>query len=257
MPFVNADALQLPFADGTFDAVTISYGLRNVEDTVAALTEMRRVTAAGGVIVIAEFSTPTWAPFRAVYREWIMAALPALARPFSSNPRAYDYLAESILAWPNQAKLANLLREAGWSDVEWKNLSGGIVALHRAVRTYFLQRVDDPREAHPERAANELLLLHRGGPLTARMAGVPAATLPTLHRATPADHGWMLELIERDEGARAARIAGNAAALGVPGLVVVTGAAPAALALRGKQSLAELKRRLDARLDRLLKQPKA
>ncbi|RXW33118.1 demethylmenaquinone methyltransferase [Brevilactibacter flavus] len=133
LPFVNADALQLPFADGTFDAVTISYGLRNVEDTVAALTEMRRVTAAGGVIVIAEFSTPTWAPFRAVYREWIMAALPALARPFSSNPRAYDYLAESILAWPNQAKLADLLREAGWSDVEWKNLSGGIVALHRAV----------------------------------------------------------------------------------------------------------------------------
>ena len=133
LPFVNADALQLPFADDTFDAVTISYGLRNVEDTVAALTEMRRVTRPGGHVVIAEFSTPTWGPFRAVYREWIMAALPALAKPFSSNPRAYSYLAESILAWPDQQGLADLLREAGWHDVEWKNLTGGIVALHRAV----------------------------------------------------------------------------------------------------------------------------
>ena len=133
LPFVNADALQLPFADDTFDAVTISYGLRNVEDTVAALTEMRRVTRPGGHVVIAEFSTPTWGPFRAVYREWIMAALPALAKPFSSNPRAYSYLAESILAWPDQQRLADLLREAGWHDVEWKNLTGGIVALHRAV----------------------------------------------------------------------------------------------------------------------------
>ena len=133
LPFVNADALQLPFADDTFDAVTISYGLRNVEDTVAALTEMRRVTRPGGHVVIAEFSTPTWGPFRAVYQEWIMAALPALAKPFSSNPRAYSYLAESILAWPDQRTLAGLLRGAGWADVEWKNLSGGIVALHRAV----------------------------------------------------------------------------------------------------------------------------
>ena len=131
--FVNADALQLPFADGTFDAVTISYGLRNVEDTLAALTEMRRVTAPGGVLVIAEFSAPSWSPFRTVYQEWIMAALPALARPFSTNPRAYEYLAESILAWPDQPALAALIAEAGWRDVEWKNLSGGIVALHRAV----------------------------------------------------------------------------------------------------------------------------
>ena len=133
LPFVAGDATALPFADDTFDAVTISYGLRNVEDTVAALTEMRRVTRPGGHVVIAEFSTPTWGPFRAVYREWIMAALPALAKPFSSNPRAYSYLAESILAWPDQQGLADLLREAGWHDVEWKNLTGGIVALHRAV----------------------------------------------------------------------------------------------------------------------------
>lgn len=131
--FVNADGLQLPFADDTFDAVTISYGLRNVEDTLAALTEMHRVTAPGGVAVIAEFSTPTWAPFREVYRRYLVRMLPTMSGILSSNPRAYDYLAESILAWPDQPTLADLMREAGWRDVEWKNLSGGIVALHRAV----------------------------------------------------------------------------------------------------------------------------
>ncbi|MFV0452000.1 MAG: demethylmenaquinone methyltransferase [Propioniciclava sp.] len=132
LTFVNADALQLPFADGTFDAVTISYGLRNVEDTAAALREMRRVTAPGGRLVIAEFSTPTAAPFRAVYERWIVRALPTLSGLFSSNPTAYDYLAESILAWPSQDALADRIAEAGWRDVEWKNLTGGIVALHRA-----------------------------------------------------------------------------------------------------------------------------
>lgn len=131
--FVNADALQLPFADDTFDAVTISYGLRNVEDTAAALTEMRRVTAPGGTLVIAEFSTPTWAPFREVYRRYLVRALPTMSGLLASNPRAYDYLAESILAWPDQPTLAALLEQTGWRDVEWKNLSGGIVALHRAV----------------------------------------------------------------------------------------------------------------------------
>ena len=131
--FVNADGLQLPFADHTFDAVTISYGLRNVEDTAAALAEMRRVTAPGGVLVIAEFSTPTWAPFREVYRRYLVRMLPTVSGVLSSNPRAYDYLAESILAWPDQPGLAELITGAGWRDVEWKNLSGGIVALHRAV----------------------------------------------------------------------------------------------------------------------------
>lgn len=133
LQFVAGDALQLPYADDTFDTVTISYGLRNVEDTAGALAELRRVTVPGGTLVIAEFSTPTWAPFRAVYRRYLLRALPPLAGALSSNPRAYDYLAESILAWPDQSGLARLIAEAGWADVEWKNLSGGIVALHRAV----------------------------------------------------------------------------------------------------------------------------
>ena len=134
LAFVAADALQLPYADEAFDAVTISFGLRNVEDTSAALAEMRRVTRPGGRLVVCEFSSPTWAPFRRVYTEYLVAAIPRIASVVSSNPAAYDYLAESIRAWPDQARLAGLLAAAGWRDVAWRNLTGGVVALHRAVR---------------------------------------------------------------------------------------------------------------------------
>ena len=131
LSFVAADALRLPYADGAFDAVTISFGLRNVEDPPAALRELRRVTRTGGTLVVCEFSTPTWAPFRIVYLNYLVAALPRIARLISSNPAAYEYLAESIQAWPDQPGLAAVIGEAGWRDVEWRNLSGGIVALHR------------------------------------------------------------------------------------------------------------------------------
>ena len=131
LAFVNADALALPFADGAFDAVTISFGLRNVEDTAAALAELRRVTRPGGRLVICEFSTPTWAPLRWAYHGVALRALPLIARLSASNPVAYEYLAESIRAWPVQAELAAAMAQAGWRDVEWKNVSGGIVALHR------------------------------------------------------------------------------------------------------------------------------
>ena len=128
--FVAGDALALPFPDDTFDAVTISYGLRNVENTEAALREMRRVTRPGGRVVIAEFSTPTNGAFRHVYTDYLVAALPRIAK-LSSNPVAYGYLAESIMAWPDQAGLADVMARAGWSDVGWQNHAGGIVALHR------------------------------------------------------------------------------------------------------------------------------
>jgi demethylmenaquinone methyltransferase/2-methoxy-6-polyprenyl-1,4-benzoquinol methylase len=132
LSFVAADALHLPYADGCFDAVTISFGLRNVEDPAAALREMRRVTRPGGTLVVCEFSSPTWAPFRTVYANYLVAAIPRIARLVSSNPVAYEYLAESIQAWPDQPALAAEIAAAGWSDAEWRNLSGGIVALHRA-----------------------------------------------------------------------------------------------------------------------------
>jgi demethylmenaquinone methyltransferase/2-methoxy-6-polyprenyl-1,4-benzoquinol methylase len=134
VPLVGADALALPFADGAFDAVTISFGLRNVTDPDAALTEMARVTRPGGRLVVCEFSTPTWLVFRAVYMEYLMRALPAIARRVSSNPEAYVYLAESIRAWPTQQALAQRIAAAGWTDVAWRDLTGGIVALHHAVK---------------------------------------------------------------------------------------------------------------------------
>ena len=135
VPLVGADALALPFADGVFDAVTISFGLRNVADPDAALAEMARVTRPGGRLVVCEFSIPTWAPFRIVYLEYLMRALPAVARRVSSNPEAYVYLAETIRAWPNQQQLARRVAAAGWTDVAWRDLTGGIVALHHAIKT--------------------------------------------------------------------------------------------------------------------------
>jgi len=134
LPFVAGDALHLPFADASFDAVTISFGLRNVADTTAALAEMLRVTRPGGRIVVCEFSTPSFEPLRTVYKEYLVRALPAVARVVSSDPESYVYLADSIRDWPDQVGLGRLLRRVGWRDVAYRNLSGGIVALHRGVR---------------------------------------------------------------------------------------------------------------------------
>ncbi|APY90860.1 demethylmenaquinone methyltransferase [Streptomyces alfalfae] len=134
MPFTAGDGTKLPFKDDTFDAVTISFGLRNIQDTGAALRELYRVTRPGGRVVICEFSHATWAPFRTVYEEYLMRALPPVARAVSSNPDAYVYLAESIRSWPDQPALAGLLKDAGWSKVAWRNLTGGVVALHRGFK---------------------------------------------------------------------------------------------------------------------------
>jgi demethylmenaquinone methyltransferase/2-methoxy-6-polyprenyl-1,4-benzoquinol methylase len=134
LPFVAGDAMNLPFKDGVFDAVTISFGLRNVQDHDRALQEMLRVTRPGGVLVVCEFSAPVWKPFRTLYTEYLMKALPAIARKTSSNPAAYEYLAESIRAWPDQTQLAAKIRAAGWGKVQWRNATGGIVAIHRATK---------------------------------------------------------------------------------------------------------------------------
>jgi demethylmenaquinone methyltransferase/2-methoxy-6-polyprenyl-1,4-benzoquinol methylase len=134
VPLLAGDALRLPFPDAAFDAVTISFALRNVVDPVAALREMARVTRPGGRLVVCEFSTPTNPAFRVGYLSYLMRSLPTVARAVSSNPDAYVYLAESIRAWPDQAGLAGRIGAAGWQRVAWRNLTGGVVALHRAVR---------------------------------------------------------------------------------------------------------------------------
>lgn len=132
LAFTKADALNLPFGDGEFDVATISFGLRNTQNTEKALAEMFRVVKPGGHLVVTEFSSPTFGPFRTIYTNYLMRALPAIARKTSSNPDAYIYLAESIRAWPDQERLAALISGAGWVDVTWKNLTGGVVAVHKA-----------------------------------------------------------------------------------------------------------------------------
>ena len=124
--------MALPFADDTFDAVTISFGLRNVADVKVALAEMRRVTRPGGRLVICECSQPVWGPFRTVYMAYLMRVLPQVARFVGSNAAAYRYLSETIRDWPDQRTLAAMITEAGWRDARWRNLTGGIAAVHHA-----------------------------------------------------------------------------------------------------------------------------
>jgi len=127
---VAGDALRLPFRDAAFDAVTISFGLRNVARPAAALAEMRRVTRPGGRLVVCEFSTITIGPLDMLYRRYLTNVLPAVARRTARNPEAYTYLAESIADWPAQRELAGVIEAAGWSAVRWRDLSLGVVAVH-------------------------------------------------------------------------------------------------------------------------------
>lgn len=131
LEFVQADATDLPFADGEFDAVTMSFGLRNVNDPRRALRELRRVTRPGGRIVVCEFSHPPSRVFNGLYRFYNGRVLPVVAKAVSSNAEAYDYLNESIRDWPDQPTLAAWMRDSGWDDVAYRNLTFGIVALHR------------------------------------------------------------------------------------------------------------------------------
>ncbi len=149
--FVAGDATNLPFADNSFDASTISFGLRNVSDPHLALAEMLRVTKPGGRLVIAEFSQPVVPLWRTMYTEYLMRALPAIATKVSSNPAAYVYLAESIKAWPNQDELAAWIVESGWENVAYRNLNGGIVAVHRATKPGSGQVIPTPAAEAPVR----------------------------------------------------------------------------------------------------------
>ena len=134
LKFVKGDAMKLPFGNNEFDVTTISFGLRNTKDYEVALREALRVTKVGGRMVIVEFSTPTFPPFRKLYMNYLMRTLPKIARKTSSNPVAYEYLAESIRAWPNQEQLAAKMSANGWSNPTWKNLTGGVVAVHTGIK---------------------------------------------------------------------------------------------------------------------------
>lgn len=129
--FVEADAMALPFKNGEFDAVTISFGLRNVVDPKKALAEMYRVLKPGGRLVVCEFSTPSRALFRAGYGAYMKYLMPSIVGAASSNPEAYTYLADSIRDWPDQSTLSQWIRGAGFTRVAYRNLTVGVVALHR------------------------------------------------------------------------------------------------------------------------------
>ncbi len=132
LEFVFADATNLPFATNEFDATTISFGLRNVVDVEKALREMFRVTKPGGRVVICEFSRVQNRFLRPLYEFYLKRLLPVFSRLAGQKPEAYDYLAESILAWPSQKKLAKKIASAGFEKVVYKNLVFGVVAIHVA-----------------------------------------------------------------------------------------------------------------------------
>lgn len=132
--WVNGDGTRLPLPDDSVDAVTIGFGLRNLPDPSAGLAEFARVARPGARLVVLEFSRPTWAPFGALYSRYLVGALPNVAKLVTSDPAAYRYLADSIRQWPDQAALGEWIAAAGWAGVRWKNLTGGIVAVHQAVK---------------------------------------------------------------------------------------------------------------------------
>ncbi|MEY2826629.1 MAG: hypothetical protein RLZZ122_993 [Actinomycetota bacterium] len=133
LKFVFADAMKLPFSDEEFDVVTISFGLRNVQNHQIALGEFFRVLKTGGKLVVCEFSKVA-GPLGAIYLWYLRNILPIVARVFSSNPDAYTYLSDSIEAWPNQDQLKSDIERAGFQSVKYQNLSFGVVALHTAER---------------------------------------------------------------------------------------------------------------------------
>jgi len=131
---VEADALNLPFSDASYDAVTIAFGLRNLENPRRGLSEMFRVLKPGGAIAILEFSKPVVPVFRQLFAFYFRNVLPRLGAIISRQSLAYQYLPDSVGKFPPQDELAEIVRSAGFSRVSYRNLTGGIAALHWGVR---------------------------------------------------------------------------------------------------------------------------
>ncbi len=133
-PFIEGDALRLPFAERSFDAATIAFGLRNLSDIAGGLRELHRILKPGGRLVILEFSRPVAPGFRAIFQFYFSRVLPRLGGLVSGSRGAYEYLPDSVSKFPNQTRLADLMRETGFAGVEYRNLTGGIAAMHSGTR---------------------------------------------------------------------------------------------------------------------------
>jgi demethylmenaquinone methyltransferase / 2-methoxy-6-polyprenyl-1,4-benzoquinol methylase len=131
---VCADALSLPFPDASFDGATVGFGVRNLASLDQGLAEMARVLRPGARLVVLEFTTPVWRPFRAAYFFYFLHVLPLIGRLVSRHGSAYDYLPESVLRFPEPPELARGMERAGFDSVQWRRLTGGIVAVHHGVR---------------------------------------------------------------------------------------------------------------------------
>jgi demethylmenaquinone methyltransferase/2-methoxy-6-polyprenyl-1,4-benzoquinol methylase len=134
IPFVEGDALRLPFADETFDAATIAFGLRNLAGVGDGLKELRRILRPEGRLAVLEFSSPVVPGFRALFRFYFARVLPRIGGLVSGSRGAYEYLPDSVSRFPDQKRLAALMREAGFENVSYRNLTGGIAALHTGTR---------------------------------------------------------------------------------------------------------------------------
>lgn len=135
VPFIEGDALRLPFADGSFNAVTIAFGLRNLAGVSDGLSELRRVLAPGGRVAILEFSSPVVPGFRALFNFYFRNVLPRIGGLVSGSRGAYEYLPDSVSKFPDQKRLAEMMREVGFVEVAYSNLTGGIAALHTGRRS--------------------------------------------------------------------------------------------------------------------------
>ncbi|MBA2379299.1 MAG: bifunctional demethylmenaquinone methyltransferase/2-methoxy-6-polyprenyl-1,4-benzoquinol methylase UbiE [Blastocatellia bacterium] len=133
VPFVEGDAMQMSFADGSFDAVTIAFGLRNLANVENGLRELHRIVKPGGKLIVLEFSSPIIPGFRGLFNFYFSNILPRIGGLVSGNRSAYEYLPESVSKFPDQKTLASMLGDVGFEQVQYENLTGGIAAIHTGV----------------------------------------------------------------------------------------------------------------------------
>jgi demethylmenaquinone methyltransferase/2-methoxy-6-polyprenyl-1,4-benzoquinol methylase len=134
IPYVEGDAMGLPFDDERFDAVTIAFGLRNLANVAAGLCELRRVLKTGGRLVVLEFSAPVVPGFGRLFNFYFSHLLPRIGGAVSGSRGAYEYLPDSVSKFPDQQKLAAMMESAGFDEIAYKNLTGGIAAIHSGTR---------------------------------------------------------------------------------------------------------------------------